>query len=351
MGHSEVIDAATWETAMTDKFPETSALHYHRQSPEWSCGSRGGLGDKGGHMRCDDYGARHGSLFCALAYFFEHFAHDALLKEFPPPKEPIGTPKELPLLKNIPSSSLQPSDYLRWLAILLGDLHQPLHWLSAHAFGREIDVHFRNQSYSLHDFWENQLPLHVSKRNVGLHPDQTDKEYADQVPGWEHKMPTELFREWARETAEKVCSQVYGPMNVNHADGTRIDNPFTLTEELFQHWLTLAEELMQVAGERLAFVLNEIIEHKRHKEAHQHGRGLPSRKVAVGVQKLKKHKKMDIHGFYRQIKLQEKRRSMSNLAWNASIAVVVVPLLLIALRWHESVGGGNFFKIKEHLKM
>merc|ERR1719189_2176930 len=47
MMHSEVIDAATWETAMTDKFPETSALHYHRQSPEWSCGSRGGLGDKG----------------------------------------------------------------------------------------------------------------------------------------------------------------------------------------------------------------------------------------------------------------------------------------------------------------
>merc|ERR1719195_2220605 len=77
---------------------------------------------------------------------------------------------------------------------------------------------------------------------------------------------------------------------------------------------------MQVAGERLAFVLNEIIEHKRHKEAHAHGRGLPSRKVAVGTEKVapkwasgKKHKKMDIHGFYRQIKLQEKKEVSEQL--------------------------------------
>jgi len=359
MMHSDVIDAATWETSMTEKYPVTAALHYHRQMPEWSCGSRGGLGDKGGHMRCDDHGARFGSLFCALAYFFEHFAHDALLKEFPPPKEPIGTPKELPILKGIPSNSLQPSDFLRWLAILIGDLHQPLHWLSEHAFGREIEIHFRNQSFALHDFWEEQLPLHLSKRDEGLHPDKADKEYAERMPGWEQKLPTELFREWGKETAEKVCSQVYAPMTVNHADGTRVDNPFTLTEELFQNWLVLTEELIQLAGERLAFVLNEIIEHKRHKEANKHGRGLPSRKVAVGMEKVappkwihtNKHKGKDLHGIYRRIRLAERRRSMSNLAWNASIAAVVVPLLLISLRWHEGVGGGNFFRIKEHLKM
>jgi len=149
-------------------------------------------------------------------------------------------------------------------------------------------------------------------------------------------------------------------MTVNHADGTRIDNPFTLTEELFQNWLTLAEELIQLAGERLAFVLNEIVEHKRHKEAHKHGRGLPTRKTVVGMEKVAtppwtktaQHKGMDFYGMHRKIKLQEKRRSMSNLAWNVSIAAVVVPLLLMSLRWHESVGGGNiFFKTKEHLKM
>jgi len=317
------------------------------------------VGDKKGLLKCDDWGATHGSLFCALTFFFEQFAHDALLKEFPEPKEPIGTPKELPILKNIPSKELQPSDYLRWLTILIGDLHQPMHWLHNWDFGKELIVRFRNQSYSLFYFWEIELPKLMPDSQDALHPDKTDKEYAERIPGWEHKMPTELFREWGKETAEKVCSQIYAPMTVNHASGTVVENPFTLTEELFREWLTTAEAQLQIAGERLAFVLNEIIEHKRHKEAHLNGRGLPTRKVVVGTEKVAphkwnpkaKHKGMDMHGIYRQIKLQERRRSMSNLAWNASIAAVVVPLLLIALRWHESVGGGNFFRIKEHLKM
>merc|ERR1719188_2063403 len=102
MMHSEVIDTADWEVKTTKQYPATEALHWHRQSPEWSCGSRGGLGGKGGHIRCDGESAVAGSLFCALAYFFEHFAHDALLKEYPQPKPPIGTPAKLAVLEKIP---------------------------------------------------------------------------------------------------------------------------------------------------------------------------------------------------------------------------------------------------------
>merc|ERR1719210_2851002 len=114
---------------MTKSYPETDTLHWHHQDPEWTCGGRGGLGDKEGHVRCDGHGAENGSLFCALAFFFEHFAHDALLKEFPKPKEPIGTPASLQALEKVPTSDQTPSNFLRWLVILVGDLHQPLHWL------------------------------------------------------------------------------------------------------------------------------------------------------------------------------------------------------------------------------
>merc|ERR550514_744354 len=104
---------------MTGKFPDTDPLHWHRQEPEWTCGSRGGLGDKEGHIRCDAPSAEKGSLFCALAYFFEHFAHDALLKEYPAPTEPIGTPQTLPMLEKVPSNETTPAHFLRWLAILV----------------------------------------------------------------------------------------------------------------------------------------------------------------------------------------------------------------------------------------
>merc|ERR1719487_1055145 len=137
MMHSDVIDVASFEQLMTKEHPATETLHWHRQDPEWTCGERGGLGDKGGHVRCDSHGAQNGSLFCALAYFFEHSAHDALLQEFPEPKEPIGTPQSLEELKKVPSKFQDKSFYLRWLAILVGDLHQPLHWLHEHSYGKD----------------------------------------------------------------------------------------------------------------------------------------------------------------------------------------------------------------------
>merc|ERR1719188_2238060 len=100
-----------------------------------------------------------------------------------------------------------------------------------------------------------------------MHPDQTDKDYGRGAAIWQQKVPTELFRDWAKEAAEKVCTDVYAPMTVNHADGTRVESPFTLSDSLFESWVKMAEALMTQAGERLAFVLNDIIEHKRHKDA------------------------------------------------------------------------------------
>jgi len=375
MMHSDLPDAAEYEQMMTKQYPETSQLHWHHQEPEWQCDSKGGLGDKG-HVRCDGHGATSGSLFCALAYFFEHFAHDALLKEFPPPQEPIETPASLPLLAKVPSKEQTPAHYLKWLVILLGDLHQPLHWLHEHDYGRDIKIRYKDETFTLLQFWEDYIPTHLAtKLEVGAAPFMIDKDFGQHQKAWAHKVPTELFREWAKEVAERVCGDVYHPMTVNHADGTRVENPFTLPEELFEKWVKLAEELMQLSAERLAFVLNEIIEHKRHKDAHKDGRALPDRKVAVDVDKVwvdkpgkpkvsttadskaprppnaRKGPNPDIELWYKQLKIETRKRQRGSAVWNICVAVVLVPALLFAFRWHDQVGGGSLLCLAKKINI
>jgi len=316
----------------------------------------------------------------ALAFFFEHFAHDALLKEFPAPAEPIGTPETLPLLQNVPENMRNPANFLKWLVILVGDLHQPLHWLHEHDYGKDIKIRYEEQTYTLLDFWENYLPKHLKhKLETGVQPFEMDKDYGQHSKVWAHKSPTELFRDWAKEVAARVCVDVYAPMTVNHADGTRVENPFTLTDERFEQWVKLAEELLQLAGERLGFVLNEIIEHKRHKEAQKDGRALPSRKVAVVVENkaaddpqgvkaaeavahtkgtwsskgaanripmpMMTGGKPDIALWYKTLKVEERSRTRNTALYNLCVACILVPLLLFVFRWHLSIGGGNLFSL------
>eukprot|EP00929_Paragymnodinium_shiwhaense_P067973 TRINITY_DN34166_c0_g1_i1.p1 TRINITY_DN34166_c0_g1~~TRINITY_DN34166_c0_g1_i1.p1 ORF type:complete len:426 (+),score=67.32 TRINITY_DN34166_c0_g1_i1:107-1384(+) len=359
MMHTDLVDMSAWEEHMTQTQPATATLHWHRQEPEWTCGGEGGLGDKTGHVKCDAHGTQNGSLFCALAYFFDHFAHDALLQEYPEPKEPIGTPKQLEELKKIPAKFQGQDFYLRWLAILVGDLHQPLHWLSEHAYGKSITVRYNDADHDLLTFWEEFIPKAVAEKKIGMHPDKTDKDYADHAKEWSEKRPTELFRDWARVVAEKLCTEVYAPMTVNHKDGRRIDSPFVLSQELFQKWVDLAEDLMNVGGERLAFVLNEIIEHKRHKDASKNGRGLPSRRSAVGTEQAPPWvvnpssggaNTEGLEAFYKQLKIQERSLARANAMYNLMIAVVVVPGLVSLFSWHARVGVNFKMNLATHLK-
>lgn len=301
--HGDLLDFADWEKKMTSRHPETDVLHWHHQEPEWNCMSTLGENE---HLRCDhENSAEKGSLFCALAFFFEHFTHDALLKEFPKPSEPINTPEKLPTLEKVTSMELTPAHYLRWLSVLIGDLHQPLHWLRQHDHGRKINLLYKSKPYNLLTFWEEEIAQHlppVPSAKI------LQEQYEEREHSWSHKLPTELFRLWAKETAEVVCSQVYQIMEVNHADGTRkIDDPFHVSEEILQRWVKIANDFTTLAGERLAFVLLDILEHKRHKAAHHQGRGLRHRR----------------------------KRHLRNLAINAGVAAFLVPAILMLLRWHE----------------
>jgi len=304
--HGDLVDFGDWEKKMTSRHPETDVLHWHHQEPEWTCMST--LGEHE-HLRCDHANsAEKGSLFCALAFFFEHFAHDALLREFPEPTEPINTPKELPALQKVTSVELTPAHYLRWLAVLVGDLHQPLHWLRQHEYGKKINVLYKGKTYTLLQFWEEEIPKHLAPPPSAS---TLQEEYEEGERKWGLHLPTELFRTWAKESAEVVCSQVYQAMEVNHADGSRkIDDNYQLSDEVLARWVKIANDFTTHAGERLAFVLLDILEHKRHKAGHHEGRGHWHRK----------------------------KRHMYNLGMNCMVGVVLVPMLVKLLRWHEKAG-------------
>eukprot|EP00931_Biecheleriopsis_adriatica_P102263 TRINITY_DN77255_c0_g1_i1.p1 TRINITY_DN77255_c0_g1~~TRINITY_DN77255_c0_g1_i1.p1 ORF type:complete len:434 (+),score=91.63 TRINITY_DN77255_c0_g1_i1:74-1375(+) len=375
MMHADVIDVADWETKLKARYPETDVLHWHHQSPEWNCGQVGA--EKTEHIRCDGHGAESGSLFCALAFFFEHFADSMVLKEYPEPKVPIDTPKQIAALQKVNMDDLydgkkrkntEAAHYLRWLTTLVGDLHQPLHWLAENKFGSDVRVVYKGDEYTLLQFWEDFMP----KNLPDIPPmSELDLEYKAQYHSWGHRLPPELFREWAGEMSAKVCQEVYAPMFTNHADGSRtIESPFDITQETFLKWQALANQLIQEGGERLALVFLDIIEHKRHKAAAKDGRGLlpplltpsePAQRVDKTILSAGAHRseytipapvKEKGHSNPKsQLKLlvglhrARRRRAWTNLCTNAAIAAVVVPLLVAGLHTHSRMGHKMFTSV------
>lgn len=325
----DLIDFADWEQKMSKEFPETAQLHWHHQNPEWTCDK--GIGHKG-KVHCDGTQVAWNSILCASVATFEKYSHDALLKEFPETKDPVlkhsGDEKfwenVTQYLKqhNMDKPWTTKDQELRWLASLIGDMHQPLHWLAQRGYGKDLTVVYQGKDYTLLDFWENFLP-----RKLPRIPDQKvlDQEFHVRAEEWSHRHPSELLRDWAMQQAESVCNDVYRLMEVNHADGTRdIAARYEVSEEQFQQWLKLAQDATLLAGQRLAFVLQDLIEHRKHKLAHKEGRGRHHRR----------------------------RSWAAHAGTNAMIAAVLVPSLLLFLNWHQRMGGPSFFRLaKEHLKI
>jgi len=304
----DLIDFVVWEKNLTATYPETARLSWHRQQPAFMCDGTFDL--KG----CDGGpgGAEADSLFCAALYFFDHFSHDALLSEFPTHPKPIPPPKELKPLANIPVSDLTINYLLQGLVSLIGDLHQPLHWLVKNDYGAEVKIKFRGRDLTLLTLWEEYIPRHLA---FPPRVSELQKAYEQQTQLWSLKHPAELFRYWSTETASNVCRHILEPLGTN----TTVE----LTEDTYKKWVEYAEDVMMLGGLRIAFVINDILEHRRHKIAHQDGRGHHSRS----------HRK--------------NAPTKNGLLTNVAIAFIVVPAVLMGLKWHEGAGRSLSFG---HLK-
>lgn len=301
---------ANWESKLIQKYRGTEVINFHRQQPEWSCQDALHLGDKGGRVRCETSqgGAEEDSLFCTMVYFFEHFAHDALLSDFPAPNPAIDGPKNVPPLGKVAPEDMKPSRLLRGLVSLIGDLHQPLHWLRERKYGEEIAIKFRGKDFTLLSLFEDYIPQHLP-----FPPTEADlqKQYAEQSPAWWNKRPTLLFREWSEEVAQVLCKEVYAPLGALPQPGEQLDLP----EARFQLWVSLAQNMTTWASLRTAFVLSDVLEHYKHKQlAHKEGRG------------------HHYHGHRQTFLAGSAARSFFI---NVAIAGAVVPVVLGTLMWHH----------------
>lgn len=279
-------------------------LRFHSQNPRWTCNTE--IGHKG-LLVCDNKAAKIDSIFCAMAYFFDEFAHKELLLEFPQPDAgPIFTPRSIP---GIVDQDVPEHVDLMWLINLLGDLHQPLHWFEEQNYGKDVNVIYNGQRMTLWDLWEIEIPQQLPKT---ASIETLQKDYKQFRSDWRLHHPDELFRTWAKEAAEKVCTEVNRELQQHHADGsTTIPDPFEVSEALMQRWVKVADKLMLEAGERTAFILRDILMHTKSARLHKEGRGMHHRHKNVGV----------------------------SLAKNLGVGLVVVPGLIALFSFHLRIGG------------
>eukprot|EP00811_Abedinium_folium_P010276 NODE_19505_length_840_cov_3.471248.p1 GENE.NODE_19505_length_840_cov_3.471248~~NODE_19505_length_840_cov_3.471248.p1 ORF type:complete len:204 (-),score=50.79 NODE_19505_length_840_cov_3.471248:71-682(-) len=197
-----------------------------------------------------------------------------------------------------------------------------MHWLRDHDYGRDIVISYGGEERTLLAFWEDFLPTRVPPI-----PDAWEMEslYGRNSASWRDMHPQSLFHAWGTAQAEAVCERIYSKLETNHADGTRnIAQPFELSEELFKEWVGYAHDVTLLAAQRIGFLLNDILEHQKHKKAALDGRALAPRG---------KH-----------------RWHWEKFLMNLFIALLIVPLMLYMLNQHLLRSSGGWRQPHVHVK-
>merc|ERR1712098_727018 len=108
--------------------------------------------------------------------------------------------------------------------------------------------------------FEEYLPAHAEPMPKAK---DVDKIFQERAMAWGYMTPPELFRNWAKVSAQAACSVIYEPMEVYQLNGTwEAGTPFALTEDMYRTWLQHVEAYSALGAERLAFVLQDILEHR-----------------------------------------------------------------------------------------
>jgi hypothetical protein len=141
---------------------------------------------------------------------------------------------------------------LKFLVHLMGDLHQPLHFVDNRdrggnealvTFFGEQNIPFTNIPWNLHAVWDTALIHHA-----GLTQDQ----YVAKVEGLlKSRKPGDFekgsFREWALETHRAAVEVAYGLLPPDRAIG----------EDYYRRALPVVDVMLAKGGARLGKILNE----------------------------------------------------------------------------------------------
>jgi hypothetical protein len=145
---------------------------------------------------------------------------------------------------------------LVWVMHMVGDIHQPLHCItrlsSADPDGDNggNNVKIRNNDYHvLHAFWDECLGEEQSPAKIPASVRQLSKAKATLAAD-------ENVKDWANESYNFAIEKVYsGPVGKH-------DGPYWLTSKYKRTARNIARERIELAGERLAKLLNENLKTK-----------------------------------------------------------------------------------------
>lgn len=278
---ADVIDVSDWEEKQVEDQPECQAMAVHKQDQKWGCQTGKGIGTDAGLIQCDGNGAEPNSLICGFAYFWELYVNEKHLRGFPKPITPMMTPPRgaSDCWYHMPKEKMKPENYMRWVVMAVGNMHQPLHYATQYTYGQKIQVFYDGNEMSLEKFWEEfiaQNLSHVNGKWINLpKQDAVAQEYTDRVGGWRKQNPLDLVRDWSQDISQLMCAEVFAPIEENKLDGSRtVKNRYKLEDDVVKGWIELAKKLTKMAALRLAFLLEAVLDHrKKRKKGKGKGKG------------------------------------------------------------------------------
>ena len=133
---------------------------------------------------------------------------------------------------------------LKFLVHFIADCHQPMHLSKAEDKGGNLAlVQFDGQDTNLHSLWDSRLIDHQA-----LTFDQMAKQYDTATPEQIKQWQSDSVMQWVFESYQ-IASKIY-------ADTEKKNNK--LDEEYYKENIPIVQQRIEMAGIRMAGVLNEL---------------------------------------------------------------------------------------------
>lgn len=151
--------------------------------------------------------------------------------------------RSIQTLRDSHSSKNQQQKALKYVIHLVGDAHQPMHVSRAtDKGGNQIQVRFNKKGSNLHQLWDSGLldyqAAHDKKNKVYFKPAS-----AQQIAAWQK----DDILQWLFESYE-ISNKLYAEVAQNNKLG----------DAYYQQHIRTVEQRMEMAGVRLAGILNNI---------------------------------------------------------------------------------------------
>lgn len=249
------------EVAPPDATPETKGLYVFVQAATWPDAIKNDQdyksdGKGGGYVPVMPVAAQNIGYSDHYLHKYWHFSDHGFTKDGTaiPPDPAVDIDTQIKAFRQAIAAPDLPDEIksydLTWLMHLVGDVHQPLHCAQrisksdpeGDAGGNKVKL-AGDGPKNLHSFWDGCPGAKRSARTVlAVEPD---------FPRVSQKAAQQLDeRTWADESFKLAKKYAYtGPIKVG-------DGPFTLDEKYMSRAKKIAMQRVELAGERLANVLN-----------------------------------------------------------------------------------------------